>query len=149
MSLQAFWVHGNAVQPEYPDRLESFTRKGWGTVLKVKPKTNNWIHIPFTTPVLIDGVRPTLKKVFIFYKTQDVLIDRLHIYDGKKKVRSSEVFWKGDYSASIDNAHNAHGTVTSVPIIIYYGMEVCVRIKHFSGEDRSVLFTCAGADFEL
>ena len=70
MALKAaMWVHGTATEVEFPQNLHSdgIMREGIGTHFFSGAGTFNWFHIPIPTPVVLDGVRPTLVGVFLFY----------------------------------------------------------------------------------
>ena len=48
-------VHGHAMQIEYPERLESFVRKGYHTRVYGKPGTDNWFHFAVPTLSILEG----------------------------------------------------------------------------------------------
>jgi hypothetical protein len=74
VALTAMWTHGNAVIPEIPERLEKITRFGFGTELKVRPNVGTqWVHVPMTSPVLLAGARPKLRRVLILSKSSSTV----------------------------------------------------------------------------
>jgi len=144
MALKAaMWVHGTIVEAENPTSFVS--RKGsgaqFGAFGGAKP---NWFHIPITTPVILDGVRPQLGKVFVFYKTNGATITNLHIYDGPRKVKAFDgLKLSGNHSGSID-ASNSWVITPSLKILFGLGISVGVQ---FGIDPGDILFTTAGADF--
>ena len=153
----AMWVHGTIVEVEYPERLapwstDGLVRKGWGTHFWGKENTNNWFHIPITTPVILDDIRPPLVKVFVFYKTEGYAkITNVHVWDGPKKVKAFDgLSLSGNHSGGID-ANNSW--VINPPITIAFGLGISVGVE-FGPKDAidipwpEILFTTAGADFK-
>ena len=50
--MLAMWVHGTAVQIEYPERLERVQRMAFHTRIVGTAGTSNWLHFPISTPVV-------------------------------------------------------------------------------------------------
>lgn len=148
----AQWVHGSLVEAEYPDRLTQVERKGWGAVFHAKGGTTNWFHLPIPTPVIQDGGRPVLTKVFVLYDVQgssstnqasQPAITHLHLYDGMHKVRSFDgLALSGAHSRAIDEANTWY---VNPPVTIYSGLGISVGV-HFP-EAAHIHFATAGADF--
>ena len=85
----AMWVHGNVAEVEFRDRLAStellpvgVSTNGsllegsavFGNVHRfaggsqhLQDKDDNWFHFPMPTPVILDDLRPPLRKFFVFY----------------------------------------------------------------------------------
>lgn len=156
MSLKAaMWVHGTIVEVEYPknldgDLIDGLARKGWGTYFWGKENTTNWFHIPMTTPVILDGVRPQLEKVFVFYKTGGwTKITNIHVYDGVRTVKEfNGLSLTGAHHDGID-AENSWEI--NPPITILYGLGISVGVEfgpHVIEGWPAILFTTAGADFK-
>jgi hypothetical protein len=154
--LHAVWVHGNVVAVESPQNLkpDGIVRIGWGSSFVGKSGSTNWFHIPITTPVILDNVRPKLKKVFVKYKSMDGQITKLHIYDGGKKVKAFDgLKLMGDHSGALDDSNS---WPSDPPLIIYSGLSISVAYKFDTLFDSTppvpnleLLFTSAGADFEI
>jgi hypothetical protein len=149
----ATWVHGTVVEAEYPERLVSVERKGWGSVFTAKAGTTNWFHISIATPVIKDGVRPQLTKVFCLYQagSESMLtspkITSLHLYDGRNKVKSfDELDLYGDHLGTIDESNLWH---VSPPLSIHSGLNISVGVWFPSGPNHTyaISFAAAGADF--
>lgn len=153
----AMWVHGTNVEVEYPENLapvsgDGIIKRGWGTHFWGKENTKNWFHIPFTNPVILNGDRPKLVKVFVFYKTEGwAKITNIHVYDGPRKVKWFDgLNLSGNHMGGID-ANNSWAITP--PLTIYYGLGISVGVE-FGPKDAvdipwpEILFTTAGADFE-
>lgn len=149
----ATWVHGTIAEAEFPDRLTEIQRKGGGTTFLAKAGTTNWFHIPITTPVILDGVRPQLTKIFVLYQAgSDSMITKphitsLHIYDGKNKVKSFDgIDLSGDHSGVLDASNTWH---ISPPLTIYSGLGISVGVAFPSGPNKTygISFATIGADF--
>jgi len=50
--MLAMWIHGTAVQIEYPERLARVQRMAFHTRVVGNPGTSNWLHFPISTPVV-------------------------------------------------------------------------------------------------
>jgi hypothetical protein len=156
--ITARWVHGTIVEAESPQNLINAYRKGWGSEYLLKPGTSNWFHLPITTPVVVDGKRPVLSKVFVLFKTgggKSIATSKLasvHLYDGKNKVLSLDnLNLDGDHSGSIDSSNN---WTINPPITIYSGLGISVCVTTSPGppppvgpESHYLLLATAGADF--
>ncbi len=170
----AMWVHGLIAQAEYP--VHSEVVKGWGKEF-AGHWISNWFHIPITTPAMLEGVRPKLANVSVFYKTDGAVVSALHVYDGPNKVREFDVVppLEGDHSASIDSS-NTWEIDPPIEMKLGLGISILVTNKYYKeseaqevqGGDEtnpyeesaakkvsitkfpiSVLFTAAGADFQV
>jgi hypothetical protein len=157
----AMWVHGTIVEVEYPGNLQSWVRKGWGTHFVGKPGTDNWFHIPITTPVILDDRRLQLVKIFVFYNT-DIpaaaaarpYITDVQVFDGPNKVKdfSGLPNLAGKHDVAID-ASNSWNVTPSIPV--QWGLSLTVHV-HFpptlppgASCNYEILFTTAGADFTV
>jgi hypothetical protein len=67
----ASWVHGNAVVAEHlppladSSGLMDFNHFGWGTQITIRPNYSRWFHIAIPTPVIVEGTRMQLLRVFL------------------------------------------------------------------------------------
>jgi hypothetical protein len=150
-TLNVLWVHGTSFQAEDAGVLTGIERVGWGTLFRGKPKAFTWFHISIPTPVIMNDVRPSLEKVFVFYKTNGASIRNVHLYDGPRKVWAFDgLMLQGDRSGAIapDNTWSL-----SPPLTIRFGLGISVGVQFAVGFDSSVpteiLFTTAGADFRI
>jgi hypothetical protein len=81
-----FWTHGVQVIPEFTKEYTNtdnnlyMRRAGWGTVIKQKPKTENWFHMPLTSATSLDGDFTTINAVFLKAEiSKDAVIKRIHV----------------------------------------------------------------------
>ena len=82
--LQASWVHGSSVQIEREGYFISKRRTGYGAHFNTHG--SEWFHFAIPTPVILDGQRSSVKKVFVFYMTEGAAkITSVHLYDAGGK----------------------------------------------------------------
>jgi hypothetical protein len=92
LATETLWTHGNAVVVEDPGEYSSIRHRGWGTELNYNPPGEDDLsyrvcHIPLSTPATIDGVAPTLVKIFILFETTPNLnIVRIDLWDGNNAI---------------------------------------------------------------
>jgi hypothetical protein len=177
----AQWVYGTSVQVEYPERLDpgkkvgnpddsrftEFTlldgvrRRGEGAYFRtdhtLPPPVDNWFHFAIPTPVILEGPRLELTRVYVFYST---VIDRVsmgaqivdvHLYDGPNIIKEfNDLFLAGVHNGAVDSSNEFQ---IFPPVSIQFGLGVSVRVavSFDVGFDATgwpdVLFTCAGAEF--
>ncbi len=142
-------VHGNVAVPEYPDRIEEVSRKGWGATFWGKDSTTNWFHLPFSAPVLLEGGKLKLSRVFLsFHNTSRSPITSIHLYDGPKLLRAFDnLALFGDHVSGVTQANTFH---LKTPVELGYGLGISVNVSfpYDSGEKppRWILFTSAMAE---
>ena len=145
---QSIWVHGNIVEAQTAGPYVNVVPEGFGTCFKTANQSV-WFHFPLTIPAIKDGVRPTMQKVFVFYKTAgNATITNVHIFDGNKKVGGFDnLALQGDHSGAADASNT---WTVSPPLTIYYGLGISVNVE-FGAPAASILpqvvFHAAGADF--
>jgi len=130
-----------------------------------------WFHIPIPAPKIINGVIPTLNKIFIEYtctRTKaDVYISEVHIYDGNYEIPMNvknqsnivKKFWEySDMGYSYSHTQK-EWTIPSKPNI-KYGLGITVQAVFATPKGalktipssidyaRSIQFHAAGAEFE-
>lgn len=106
MAMQAVWTHGNALTIESPERLDSAVRFGWGTDVTVKGGQGSWLHIPLASPVIVDGDRTRLERVFILFKSEAGSIRDVHVFDGANRFREfGNLNCTGDHRNGLDAAN--------------------------------------------
>ena len=143
-SLTSMWIHGTIVQAENQPYYLQIIRRGWGT--HFVGAVGNWYHIPITTPVLLYDNRPTLQKLFVFYKATLAKITAVHIYDGNSRVKEfNGLNLTGDHTNGIDASNSWD---INPKITIGYGLGISVHVETEDAMGMEVLFTTAGADFE-
>ena len=145
-------VHGNIVNPEYPETIDEVSRQGWGTTFWGKENTTNWFHIPLSVPNFLDGGRPKLTKIFIFFhNTSRSPINSVHIYDGPRLIKAYDnLRLSGDHARVLDRANSFN---IDVPCEVQFGLGVSVSVQFPAAEEqkppRWILFTTAGAEFRI
>ncbi len=143
-------AHGNVAIPEYPDRIEEVSRKGWGTTFWGKDSTTNWFHLPFTVPTVLDDAKPKLTKVFLFFhNTSRSPIISVHLYDGPKLLRAfDDLSLFGDHGGVTTQANTFH---LKKPVELAFGLGISVNVSFpFDAgvkPPRWILFTSAMAEF--
>jgi len=146
--LQANWIHGTAVQMEKEGYFISKARTGFGSVFRTHGA--QWFHFAIPTPVIVDSMRATLKKAFIFYKTEGTAkITALHLYDGAKKFAGFDgLGLSGDHSQSIDASNM---WLPNPPHEMLFGLGLSILVDFgvpTAGSVPGIWFMTAGADFE-
>lgn len=144
-------VHGNIVQPEYPEQIDEVSRKGWGTTFWGKEDSTNWFHIPLSLPIQLDGKKPKLTKAFVyFHNTSRSPITAVHIYDGPRLIKAfDDLRLSGDHGRNPDRAN----TFTVEPTEVSFGLGISVSVQFPASPEqkppRWILFTTAGAEFRI
>jgi len=156
-SSSIIWVHGNTVEPENPETLMRFARKGWGAQCKGMSGTTHWFHFPIASPSILKGSPMYLSKLYIMFNTipgghteLQPVITAVHIYDGRTLAMSFEnLSMSGAHDEVIDTAN----TLTINPALRIangFGLSVAVKFplrEHKESIGYDILFTSAGAEF--
>lgn len=143
-------VHGNAAEPEYPGLIEEVSRKGWGATFWGREATTNWFHLPFTAPNLVNGERPRLSRVFVyFHNTSRSPIMAVHLYDGARLIKAFDnlgVF--GEHATKQDRTNTFR---LDKPVELKQGLSVSVNVSFPADASekppRWILFTSVMAEF--
>lgn len=144
-------VHGNIVQPEYPEKIDETSRKGWGTTFWGKEDSTNWFHIPLSLPIQLDGARPKLTRVFVYYhNTSRSPITAVHVYDGPRLIKAFDgLKLAGDHARALDRSNTF---LIDAPAEIIFGLGISVSVQFPTSPEqkppRWILFTTAGAEFK-
>jgi hypothetical protein len=145
--LHAMWIHGSSAEMEREGYFISKQRAGQGAIFKTYGK--EWIHFAIPTPVILNGLRSSLKKVFVFYKTEGTAkITAIHLYDAGKKIKAFNLALSGDHSKNVDKDNS--WAITPAPKM-KFGLGISVHVD-FGPRTKlgvpAIHFTTAGADFE-
>jgi hypothetical protein len=163
MALHAVWVHGNAVVPEAVG-MTAFNasllqvdgkpwtdvvglRRGWGVTYRCAWQTSNWFHAPLPTPVIVDGARVGLQRIFVFYDIADwtrTIITDVHVWDGPNRIHAiGGLRLNGRHAQYVEDGVNSWA-LPSTPWV-YWGLSVSLRVQ-VGPATTDVTFTTAGAD---
>jgi hypothetical protein len=153
----ASWVHGSAVVVEQQsginDGLFSFVHYGWGTQISVRPGSSFWFHIPIPSPVILDGHRMKLSRVFIqWQQTQGYrhsgYIQDVHLYDGQQKIAAQSARDFKERPAAMIPGHTTYELYQPRASFLLSSQEY--KDGHFIEFHEAPLFVIgsAGADFD-
>jgi hypothetical protein len=164
-AMEAMRVHGSAVEPERvgPGALTRVVppfgpgssavdwsdvhgfRWGREGIFRGAAGTHNWFHVAIPTPVISDGTRVALLRVFVLFATDSgVSIDAIHVWDGPNRIQQFDnLTLSGDHLFDIDASNTF--ALPAVPRILW-GLNIAVGVD-FSAEGN-ISFSTAGADFE-
>jgi hypothetical protein len=126
MTMNASWVHGNALTVETPEHLARVGHFGWGADMAIQPGKDSWFHIPLPTPVIVNDVRTTLHRVFLLFDSVSGSIRNVHVYDGSAKVQEfNGLFLEGEHRLALDgqntfNLASPHTVAWGIGISFYF-----------------------------
>jgi len=106
-------------------------------------------YIPITIPVVLDGHRPQLGKILIFYQASNCFIKSIEVWDGARSVLIIDgLNLTGDHSSNMD-ASNNWVIEPAEPIMLGLGIFVNTLFTpgNFFSSSSVLRFTSAGADF--
>lgn len=165
VGFTASWAHGNAVVAEEPPvndgGLFYFNRKGWGTVIQMRPGFSRWFHIPIPTPVWLDSRRLMLIRAFIQWRQaggypRSIYFSDVHLYDGQNMVAALS---NRDFKDHPDVVLDGHTTFELFrPMFWQFGASLSFHLSalpyldaHFiDNRDAPVIVIgAAGADFDV
>jgi hypothetical protein len=93
--FSASWIHGHSVVAEQPPvedgGLFAFNHFGWGAQITMRPGFARWFHIAIPAPVILDGQRMKLDRVFLGFQQiagfpHSAAIQDVHLWDGGQKI---------------------------------------------------------------
>jgi len=152
-----FWIHGNAVEPENPESLMHFARKGWGAQCKGMSGTTHWFHFPIASPSVLEGSPMYLSKLHVLYNALPEgpselypVITTVHVYDGRTLAMSFEDLSLSGVHDEVVDASNTLELNPALRIANGLGISVGVRFPLREREEPisyEILFTAAGAEF--
>lgn len=150
--LNAIWVDGTNVRAQNEGYF--ITHQMTGRAARFSGHTaigtqGEWFQWSMPTPVIIDGVRATVNKIFVMYQTLGTAkIKAVHLYDGAVRFESFDnISYCGDHFENIDNFN---AWVIKKPHSMLYGLGISVLVD-FGPTSKigvpEIQFFTAGADF--
>ncbi len=150
MNSQASWIHGNALTVEQPENLSRVGHFGWGADMAIVAGKSSWFHVPLPTPVILNGSRASLLRVFLMFETEQGSIRNVHVYDGSSKVQEfNGLLLKGEHRINLD-AENTFNLAQ--PHSVAYGIGVSFFFVADIGFDSNIppprlILGSAGGDY--
>ncbi|HCV44281.1 MAG TPA: hypothetical protein DGH68_12405 [Bacteroidetes bacterium] len=151
------WVHGNTAEPEQPESLMRFARKGWGAQCQGMSGTTHWFHFPIASPSVLEGSPMYLSKLYVMYNTMpggkaelQPVITNVHVYDGRTLAMSFDDLSLSGVHDELIEAANTLVINPALRIANGLGLSVGVQFPLREGEESisyDILFTAAGAEF--
>ena len=151
--LHAYWVDGTNVRAQREGYFLSQEMGGKGATFRshTAPGSNGeWFQWTIPTPVITDGNRSTVKKVFVLYGTKGTTeIRAIHVYDAATRIGTFDgLHNSGDHFNEIDAA-NTWTVPGNHKMKFGLGISVLVDFGPPTQIDvPSITFYSAGADFE-
>jgi len=156
----ASWAHGNAAVMETPrggddGGVFDFNHFGWGTQIVMRPGFSRWFHIALPSPVMLDGKRMKLIRVFLQLRIERLgTVQQVHLWDGQNRV-AVETDFKQNPTAQMPG----HRTFELLqPREWFFGAGLSFRLSgtgfangNFVDNRDAPIFVIgsAGADFEV
>jgi hypothetical protein len=150
MSLQASWIHGNALTVEQPENLSHVGHYGWGADMRIVPGKSSWFHVPLPTPVILNDKRSSLLRVFLMFETEQGSIRNVHVYDGSSQVQEfNDLFLSGEHRVNLDGQNTFN---LAKPHVVAYGIGVTFFYVADIGFDSNIppprlVLGSAGGDY--
>lgn len=134
---QSMWTHGNSMQIEYPDCLDSVCRKACGIQVQGKAGSTNVFHFAIPSSTIVDSESMELAAVFLRFRTDsaDAYIQEVYLYDGEEKFAefkqlslAPEEFCTKRFDPPLYQIEYGLG----LSLYVVFGMEVSSNIMEFS-----------------
>jgi len=151
-NIYAYWVDGTNVRAQRQGYFLSTKMGGKGATFQThtSPGTNGeWFQWAIPTPVIIDGKRASVKKVFVLYSTAGTAkIKSIHVYDSDIRIATFDnLALDGNHSAALDNKNiwdiapvHAMKFGLGISVLVDFGPQSKVGVP-------GITFYSAGADF--
>jgi hypothetical protein len=81
------WVHGAAARVENPDDTNSNKITGQGLVMNLPASTSVWVHIPLSTPIMVETPKANAISMSVATGSSDVKVTAISVYNGATKVK--------------------------------------------------------------
>jgi hypothetical protein len=118
--------------------------------MRIVPGKSSWFHVPLPTPVILDGNRSSLIRVFLMFETEQGSIRNVHVYDGSSKVQEfNDLFLQGEHRINLDGANTF---TLSQPHSVIFGIGVSLFFVADIGFDSNIppprlILGSAGGDY--
>lgn len=151
MSKTAFWIHGTSVREERAG--VHLHRTDMGYYCRFMSHSPEWFHFAIPTPVLLEGKRAKVQKVFVLHETLNgAKITKVHVYDADTKIEIIEnLSITGNFKDNIVTGKS--GWKVDPNHEMQWGLGISVHVDFtpnaVSDDIPEVRFFTAGADFEV
>ena len=144
--LFASWTHGCSAVCETSSTRALY--QGFGATFQIPAGTQDWIHIPIPTPVILNNRAKVQKVFYLFNAAAGARLGAIHIYDGFNRIlTANDVSSEGDHSHGIDPPLiGKNFSRFASPPQVFWGLGVSLLVKSATQESRFYIST-AGADF--
>ncbi|MCG6186554.1 DUF6623 family protein [Maribellus maritimus] len=171
----AAWAHGVSAQVERPnflighrlgvctiddgDAWLGILRQGDGAKFYGEKDTNNWFHIALHSPVILNGTRLKLSKIFVLFRCAvashhedperwyGTKIHSVHVWDGANRIKTYDnLELSGEHKTIKENVNQF---ILEPAIPVYYGISISVGVSFFGKyiSYNKIKFYAAGGDF--
>jgi len=136
-----YWIHGVAVQVEYPQHCKSIRRAGWGTNIVQAQGTENWFHFAIPTPTRLDDDDVDQQGLYLRGRIDNkATIDLVTCHRGGEGRLKT---WNVSLSAQdIDEYFDIPNQKCTKPLAL------CIHVKFDGPGEGEVVFHGAGGNFE-
>lgn len=150
MPKQAVWVHGTAAIPERQGYFISRVHPGYGS--KFRTHGAEWIHFSLATPVIVDGTRADVEKIFVLFDAVGAKILQIHLYDGADRFDNDSLdFAKNPLTGKHGDQIDSSNSWAIAKHAMKYGLGISINVDFGSpvaGKNvPSIAFRSVGADF--
>jgi len=171
----AAWTHGVSAQVERPnfliahknsictvdsgDAWQGILRQGDGAKFYGERDTDNWFHFALNSPVILNGERLKLSKVFVLFTCAVISqnkdpkywygtkIHSVHVWDGATRIKTfNNLELSGGYKTIKENVNQF---ILEPAIPVYHGINISVGVSFFGHyiTYNKIKFYAAGGDF--
>lgn len=150
--IHAYWVDGTNVRAQRDGYFLSKKMGGKGAQFHTHTAPGSpgeWFQWSIPTPVIVDGNRSKVKKVFVLYSTEGTAkVMSIHVHDSDEIVAKFDgLAYSGDHSSEIDtknswdlNPHHLMKFGLGISVLVDFGPPTKLGVP-------GVTFYSAGADF--
>ena len=171
----AAWAHGVSAQVERPnflighrlgvctlddgDAWLGILRQGDGAKFYGEVNTSNWFHFALHAPVILDGIRLKLSKIFVLFACPytsavnnpetgyGTKVNSVHVWDGPTRIKTYDhLDLYGGYKTIKENVNQF---ILEPALPVYFGINISVGVS-FVGTysvNNKIKFYAAGGDF--